>query len=152
MTQSPTERLAYLAWQLAQAVAAHVERDVRRLGLSGAQSLALVILRLSPDLTVADIARRTKITPQSMGTAINGLISNGLVQATPSTTDKRIKRLSLTPRGEQEATRANEIINRVTDDMLAALDPAQHATARQIMTRMLQRLNPDALKLTDKPI
>ncbi|MDD9150791.1 MarR family transcriptional regulator [Sporolactobacillus sp. CQH2019] len=151
MTQNPTEQIAYLAWQLAQAVAARVERDVRRLGLSGAQSLALIILRLSPDLTVADIARRTKITPQSIGTAIKGLISSGLVQAAPSTTDKRIKRLSLTPGGRQEASRADEIVSCVTDDILAALDPGQQATAREIMTRMLERLNPDALRLPDEP-
>ena len=147
MTQSPTERVAYLAWQLAQAVAAHVERGVRRLGLSSAQGLALIILRLSPDLTVADIARRTKMTPQSMGTAVNSLIGNGLVSAAPSTTDRRVKRLRLTPDGEREAAHADEIIGRVTDDMLAGLDPAQRATAREIMTLKLERLNPDALRI-----
>lgn len=149
MAQLPTGQAAYLAWQLAQAVAADVERDVRRLGLSGAQGLALIVLRLSPGLTVAGIARRTKITPQSVGTAVTGLISAGLVQATPSATDKRIKRLSLTPRGEQQAARAEQILGRVNDDMLAALDTGQQAAAREIMTRMLERLNPDALGLGD---
>ena len=152
MTQNPTEQIAYLAWQLAQAVAARVERDVRRLGLSGAQSLALIILRLSPELSVADIARRTQMTPQSMGTAIKDLISSGLVQATPSTTDKRIKRLSLTSDGKQEAARADEFVSRVTDDMLSALDPGQQTNAREIMTRMLERLNPDALRLANEPV
>jgi DNA-binding MarR family transcriptional regulator len=151
MAQNPAGRAAYLAWQLSQAVAARVERDGRRLGLSGAQSLALIILRLSPGLTVADIARRANMTPQSMGTAVNGLISSGMVRAAPSAADKRIKRLSLTPGGEQQAARADEIVSRVTDDMLAALDPGQQQTARELMSRMLERLNPDALRLGDEP-
>lgn len=151
MPQSQTGQPAYLAWQLARAVAANVERNVRRLGLSEAQSLALIVLRLSPGLTVADIARRTNVTPQSIGTAVTALITSGLVQVAPSATDKRIRRLSLTPGGEQQAARAEEILGRVNDDMLAALDPGQQAAAREVMTRMLQRLNPDALRIADGP-
>jgi DNA-binding MarR family transcriptional regulator len=151
MAQQPTERVAYLAWQLAQAVGARVERDVRRLDLSSTQSLALILLNLAPGLTVADIARRTTMTPQSMGTAVNGLIADGLVETSSSEHDRRVRRLRLTADGARQAARAEEIISRVTNDMLAAVDPGQRDMAREIITRMLRTLNPDALDAADKP-
>lgn len=148
MIQSPAGRVAYLTWQLAQAVGARVEHDVRDLELSGAQTLALLLLALSPGSTVADLTRRTTMTPQAMGGAVNGLIAKGWVVAVPAEKDRRAKELSLSSEGIAMAARVEEVVVDINEDLLSTLDVEQRSIALDMVTRMLRRFNPEALALT----
>ncbi|MEV6338867.1 MarR family transcriptional regulator [Nocardia vinacea] len=146
---TPVQRLAYVTWQLAQAIGSQVERRVRPLDLTTAQALALSTLHATPGLTTAELARRSSFTPQSMGSAIADLVDRNLVAYAQSERDRRVKKLSLTSDGERLAHRVAAVIDGIDDQLLDALDRRDRTVALQLLTRMLARANPTALKLVD---
>lgn len=86
----PDRRTGYVAWQIGQIMAARIERTLRPFQLTLAQNSALMQAILDPGVSSATAARRAAITPQSMGTAVNGLVERGCSSAgPPPATDAR---------------------------------------------------------------
>ncbi|MEV0478718.1 helix-turn-helix domain-containing protein, partial [Streptomyces prunicolor] len=89
----PDRRTGYVAWQIGQIMAARMERALRPLQLTLAQHRALMQAVLDPGVSSATAARRAAITPQSMGTAVNGLVERGMLERRTTPGDRRTQRL-----------------------------------------------------------
>lgn len=92
----PDRRTGYVAWQIGQIMAARMERALRPLQLTLAQHRALMQAVLDPGVSSATAARRAAITPQSMGTAVNGLVERGMLERRTTPGDRRTQRLHVT--------------------------------------------------------
>jgi len=94
-----------------QAVALLVRR-VRAEGadddLSWSQAIALKHLAADGPATIADLARRQGMKPQSMGTTIAALEEMGLVERKPHPTDGRQMNIELTAKGSAERKRSGD--------------------------------------------
>lgn len=96
--------------------------------LSLSQTRVLGRLEESGGMTTADLARAESMKPQSMGTILNGLERDGLVQRRAHPTDGRQVLFSLTANGLE----ARQLRSAAKQEWLLAalekLDPAEHQT------------------------
>jgi DNA-binding MarR family transcriptional regulator len=144
----PSARTSYLAWQAAHVLGARVEKALRPLDLSLAQHAALQHIAWTPDISSAEIARRTGITPQSMGAAVNALVERGLLVRREHPSNRRTVLLGATESGEELARNARAAVDQVDTESLAALTPDERASLHGLLLRILSDLNPDAVTST----
>ncbi|MFK0159478.1 MarR family winged helix-turn-helix transcriptional regulator [Streptomyces sp. NPDC090499] len=149
MIHDPSTRTSYLAWQVAHVMGVRTEKALRPLGLTTAQHNALMHVARTPGISSADIARRTGITPQSMGAAVNALVERGLLERRQHPTSRRVVQLGITEAGEALATQAQEVLTRVDDDAVSVLSSEERASVHALLMRLLVDLNPDALPAAD---
>lgn len=98
----------------------------------------------NPGASVGEVARGLGLRQSNASTAVRGLIERGLVEKRPDPDDRRIARLTTTPRsaGRREPVEASwgEALGRA----LAGLDPAEAAAVRAAigpMERLAARIN-----------
>ncbi|MEV7734630.1 MarR family transcriptional regulator [Streptomyces sp. NPDC088921] len=141
----PSARMGYLAWQMVHVMGTRLERALRALDLTAAQHNALQHVVWTPGISAARIARRTGFTPQSMGAAVNALVDRGLLARHDHPSNRRTVQLTITDSGAELADRAREVVERLDEEALAALAPAERAVIHSLLLRVLAELNPDAL-------
>ena len=141
----PSTRMGYLAWQVVHVMGARLERALRSLDLTAAQHNALQHVVWTPGVSAAEIARRTGFTPQSMGAAVSVLVDRGLLARREHPSSRRTVQLIITDGGATLAERARGVVERLDEEALAVLAPAERAVVHSLLLRMLAGLNPDAL-------
>jgi DNA-binding MarR family transcriptional regulator len=145
----PSTRMGYLAWQVVHVMGTRLERALRSLDLTAAQHNALQHVVWAPGISAAQIARRTGFTPQSMGAAVNALVDRGLLARREHPSSRRTVQLTVTDSGAHLAERARGLVERLDEEALAVLAPAERAVVHSLLLRMLAELNPDALPTMD---
>jgi DNA-binding MarR family transcriptional regulator len=103
-----------------------------------------VIARLASDgpATTADLARAEGVKPQSMGTAIAGLETAGIVARTPHPTDGRQVTIALTPHGVALRKRSRDARETWLAQAIVTLDRDDQATlfaATGVLKRLAQK-------------
>jgi DNA-binding MarR family transcriptional regulator len=141
----PDRRTGYVAWQIGQIMASRIERTLRPFQLTLAQNSALAQAVLDPGVSSATAARRAAITPQSMGSAVTGLVERGLLERRTMPTDRRTQRLHVTEAGLRLATAAREAVDATHAEALAVLTPDEQEQAHSLLLKLLESLNPSAL-------
>ncbi len=147
MIHDPSTRPGYLAWQLGQATAQRLERALRPLDLNLAQLRCLVQVTLTPGVSSAEIARRSGITAQSMGAAVNALIERGMVVRGPHPTNRRVLELRITAPGLALADSAQEVLEDVQQQLFGVLADDEQETVRVLLRRLVEHASPEALDL-----
>ncbi|MGW0854523.1 MarR family winged helix-turn-helix transcriptional regulator [Streptomyces sp. NPDC002690] len=141
----PDRRTGYVAWQIGQIMASRIERALRPFHLTLAQNSALAQAVLDPGVSSATAARRAAITPQSMGSAVNGLVERGLLERRTTPTDRRTQRLHATEAGERLAAEAREALDVTHAEALKALTPQEQEQVHSTLLKLLESLNPSAM-------
>jgi DNA-binding MarR family transcriptional regulator len=144
----PSTRAGYLAWQFGQATAQRLERALRPLDLNLAQLRSLVQATLTPGISSAEIARRSGLTAQSIGAAVNALISRGLIERGPHPTNRRVLELRITDAGRSLAARARRVIDDVEREMFAVLSAEEQDTVHALLQRLVEHSFPESLHLS----
>lgn len=125
-----TTMLLVLAGRLAQhrleAELAGQRLTIRHLG-------ALGHLARDPGLSYSDLARRARVTAQSMHATIAQLIELDAIEPIAEPAQGRRAELRVTPRGHALLRHAAEIAKAVDDDLLAPLDQAQRRQLQQAL-------------------
>jgi DNA-binding MarR family transcriptional regulator len=80
---------------------------------------------LEGPLTLSELARRRRVTLQSMGELAQVLVERGWVARTPNPSDRRQQQLSLTEHGRRHYDRAQELVLAQLVPLLAGLDAAE---------------------------
>ncbi|MFE1147135.1 MarR family winged helix-turn-helix transcriptional regulator [Streptomyces albidoflavus] len=145
MTDTVFPTIGYLAWQLSRNIAGSLERELRELDLTLAQYNALLHTLRAPGLTSADIARRSQITAQSMGAAVNQLIERGLLRREPHPTSRRSMCLFATEEGQAVCARADAVSGRITAGATAHFSAADREVLHRLLYRLVEELSPDSL-------
>lgn len=144
MTCVPTSpeppTLLYLMKQLELAVRARLDDLVRDDGLTALQYTALTVLDRHPDLTSAQLARRSFVTAQTMAEMVSGLLSRELVERHRDEHDRRRLVLSLTPAGRALLARHGGAVAELEREMLAELDDVEAAQLRVSTLKCLRAL------------
>ena len=133
----PSRRMGYLAWQVVHVMGTRLERALRSLNLTAAQHNALQHVVWTPGISTAKVARRTGFTPQSMGAAVNALVDRGLLARREHPSSRRTVQLTITDSGAKLAERARGVVERLDEEALAVLAPAERAVVHTLLLRML---------------
>lgn len=144
-------RTGHVAWQIGQIMASRVERALRPFHLTLAQNSALTQAILDPGVSSATAARRAAITPQSMGTAVNGLVERGLLERRTAPGDRRTHRLHATEAGLRLAAEARSVVDATHAKALEVLTPTEQEQVHSLLLKLLASLNPAAMDVDSAP-
>ncbi len=125
-----------IAALLRQAAGAHrlaEERLLADLGVTPPQLAALTLIGANPGLLAADLARRAKLTPQTVSLIIANLRRAGLARedegAVPSSS--RARPLALTPRGESVLRMGRERVETASGRLVEGMRPKRERALRR---------------------
>jgi DNA-binding MarR family transcriptional regulator len=111
----------FLIYDLAQLVRRRADKRARDYGMTRAQWAVLARLEREPGITQSRLAVLTDVEPITIGRLVDRLVAHGLIARQPDTHDRRIWRLTLTPKSaailKQIAAFRRELHQQVTDGL-----------------------------------
>ena len=142
MAEDFGQRLPYLFRRVNSALSHRLDEDLREFALTQSQLSALAILdSASPDaLSGATLSTRSGVTPQSISTAIAGLLNRGLITRTPHPEHGRILECRISPAGAHLLA-AVQRATRDSDRYDAGLSAPQREQLRGLLTVMMRSLS-----------
>ncbi|GAA1553967.1 hypothetical protein GCM10009789_04280 [Kribbella sancticallisti] len=131
-------RHAWLSMRSAVAVAlAEHELSVQQYG-------TLLVLAEKPGCTIAELGRKVGTARQSANELITGMERADLLERRANPADRRSQQLYLTPAGHERLSDATPAVRAVERDLESAFSPAERATARAWLERMVTAETPEA--------
>ncbi|WP_375490392.1 MarR family winged helix-turn-helix transcriptional regulator [uncultured Jatrophihabitans sp.] len=141
---APRPTLLYLMKQVELAVRARLDDMVRPDGLTALQYTALTVLADHPDLSSAQLARRSFVTAQSMADMVTTLSARGLIERRRDPADARRLALSLTRAGEHLLQTYRAPAAAIEAQMLRGLDRAEATALRTALEQCRTALDESA--------
>jgi DNA-binding MarR family transcriptional regulator len=114
------------------------------LGLGGQTAPALVLIAMSPRVTIKSLAGRLKLSHAGAVRMVDRLEEEDLVKRVPSE-DRREVRLVLTRKGAAAHDRLRSARRNVLADVISALTAAQKAALEPILIALMRDLTCDAV-------
>ncbi len=136
--QAPTPLASDLCWLLARtshALTTELTAALEVLGISP-RAHAVLTTALTGELTQSEIARLVGLDKTTMVVTVDELEAAGLAERRPSSTDRRARVIAVTELGVQTVRQADDVLDRVRDDVLSVLAPEE----REIFLSALSRL------------
>lgn len=133
--------VCYLIGRLDHALNRRIRDALTPLGLTVSQYTALSFLESQAQISNAQLAERSLISPQSANEMIKQMEKRGWVERAPDPSHGRIVRLSLTLAGQAMLDEAHGQIARLEAGMLAKLSATQRNTLQQNLRQVLHALS-----------
>jgi DNA-binding MarR family transcriptional regulator len=133
-------RIAYAIGRLERAVRQRLAAVTRRFGLTVAQYTALSVLHARGELSNAQLARRSFVTPQAMNEIVKALATAAVVAQRPHALHGRIVQIRITPKGEQALAKCDAAVQRVEQAMLAQLSARERGRLRELIWMCIEGL------------
>ncbi len=139
--RAPADSLGLLIIGVSRLWRQRLDERLRPLGLSQAKWAALYRLaRLAEAPTQVALASELGVEGPTVARLLAKLEAAGYVERRPSPLDRRLKVVHLTARARAEAARIDRIATDLRGELLAGLDPAALAAARQVLLELRGRL------------
>jgi DNA-binding MarR family transcriptional regulator len=126
--------LMYLIKQIELVVRSHLDDLLRPDRLTALQYTALTVLERHPDMSVAQLARNSFVTAQSMADMIATLEERGLIERQRDQADKRRLAIALSPAGQELVDRYRDQVAALESRMLRGITKPQVAALRRSLT------------------
>ncbi|MGH8149729.1 MAG: MarR family winged helix-turn-helix transcriptional regulator [Steroidobacteraceae bacterium] len=133
-------RIAYSVGRLERAVRRELSRLTRRFGLTVAQYTALSVLRARGEVSNAQLARRSFVSPQAMNELIQAMAGKALLAREPHREHGRIVTLRLTSKGERVLAECDAGVERFEHAMLGRLSEAERAQFQALLRACIEAL------------
>ncbi len=132
--------LPYLIGRVDRAMRSELQERLRAYELTVPEYTVLSVLQARPGLSNAQLARRSLITPQSMGQVVVALERRGLIERAPDPAHQRILRTILTRAGTRLLDELSAVVAALEDEVLADLAPAQRDALIAALHSCMRRL------------
>ena len=119
--------------------------------LTPVQYAALVAIREDPGTDATRLSSLIAFDRSTLGNVLERLEARKLVSRYPSSDDKRIKLLKLTPEGAALAKRAERAVLAAQERILAPLRPADRAKLMELLDQLVE-LNNDASRVPQRAL
>ncbi|MDE2630972.1 MAG: MarR family transcriptional regulator, partial [Alphaproteobacteria bacterium] len=119
------------------------DRYARAYGMTRAQGLILLRLKVQPGLSQNELAAICEVEPMTVARLIDRLEANGYVKRCDDPNDRRIHRLKLLPAAEPILAEIARYKNQIRDDLAQGLDPADWAAAAKVLYHIKDKLTAD---------
>ena len=113
------------------------DAELASLGLGRAHHRVLHFVNRHPGLRVADLLDILRITKQSLARVLRQLVGSGCLAQEAGPTDRRERRLYLTPKGQALARRLAWLQSARISRALACAGPEARETARRFLFAMI---------------
>jgi DNA-binding MarR family transcriptional regulator len=136
--ETPTALASDLCWLLARASHALTTESTAALEESGIspREHAVLATAMTGAHTQIELARMVGLDKTTMVVTVDALEAAGLAERRPSSSDRRARVVAVTKAGERKLREAEAVLDRVRDDVLGMLDPAE----REVFLSALGRL------------
>lgn len=114
----PSAQIPYLLKQAVHVMQRRSDIALRDVGLNTAKYVVLRLLHERPDLSSAQLARRSFLSPQAMNSMIMNLESLGLVTRRQHPENARVSLTRLTEEGERVELAGRKIIDQCSTDIV----------------------------------
>lgn len=116
-------RISYVIARLERAIRRAINERVSRYDLTVLQYTTLSVLGRRGELSNAQLARRSYMSPQAMSEVIEALEAKGLVTRRPHPNHRRVYPAALTPNGRRVLAKCEQAVDELETDMLGGLPP-----------------------------
>lgn len=141
MSPEPAHReILFQLTDVARALRTYVDQCVRRHGMTRAQWAVLARLEREPGITQSRLAVLTDVEPITIGRLLDRLEANGLIERRSDPLDRRIWRLSLTPKSAEILQQIAAFRRELHDEMAEGLSPQSLRTLVACLQRMRNTL------------
>jgi DNA-binding MarR family transcriptional regulator len=120
-------RLSYVIARLERALRAAINDRVKPYGLTTLQYTTLSLLGARGELSNAQLARRSYMTPQAMSEVIEALEGKGLIRRDTHPNHRRIYPAALTAKGRKVLSECDRAVDDLEEQVLRDLSPAERA-------------------------
>jgi DNA-binding MarR family transcriptional regulator len=127
--------LAYLLRQANSALRLALDRAFSELDVTAPQFSALVIIGSYSDLSSADLARLSLLTPQTVNVIVHNLEARGAIGRRPHAVHGRILVLEMTPKGRRLLVQCRERADMIEARLMAGF--GGNAKEEEIVRRWL---------------
>ena len=141
----PPRHAIYLIKHVQNALKLAMDEALEPTGLTVAQVAVLSALRSEPQLSNADLARLSFVTPQSMVPLLQSLEKRRLIIRRPHPDGGRSMPAELTPRGLEQLQISWGILKKVEELMLGGLADTDRLRLRELLESCLAALRPPPL-------
>jgi DNA-binding MarR family transcriptional regulator len=117
-----------------------ISQRVAPLGISLAQHDVLANVMHTPGLTQQEIADRLLVARSNVSMLLSSMEKSGLLERTKDESDRRIRRIFLTPRGRKIAEASLTAQTEVVDTMISAIEQTEVVTIGAAMEKVEQAL------------
>ena len=121
-------RLSYVIARLERALRAAINDRVKPHGLTTLQYTTLSLLGARGELSNAQLARRSYMTPQAMSEVIEALESKGLIRRDPHPNHRRIYPAALTAKGRKVLGECDRAVDELEEQVLRDLSPTERTS------------------------
>jgi DNA-binding MarR family transcriptional regulator len=138
--------LLYSIKQVELASRSHLDELVRPAGITALQYTALTVLELRNDLSAAELARNSFVTPQSMSDLVSALERRDLISRTRDPASRRRHIISLTDGGRALLSVYAPAVRKLEETMLDGFTDAERTAFRDHLARCraaLSRIPPN---------
>jgi DNA-binding MarR family transcriptional regulator len=132
--------LLYVLKQVELSIRTQLDDVLRPLGMTTVQYTALTVLERHPDLTSAQLARRSFVSQQAMAEMVASLESRALVERHRDARDRRRLVLAVTEQGRGLLERCRDDVAVIERRMLAGITDADVRRARRLVDRFRTNL------------
>lgn len=132
----------FLIYDVAQLVRRQADKRARISGMTRAQWAVLARLEREPGITQSRLAVLTDVEPITIGRLVDRLEASGLIERRPDPDDRRIWRLSLTPKSASILKQIAAFRRELHDEMAQGLD----APSLDALVKCLQRMRANLTK------
>jgi MarR family transcriptional regulator, transcriptional regulator for hemolysin len=130
----------FLIYDVAQLVRRQADKRARMHGMTRAQWAVLARLEREPGTTQSRLAVLTDVEPITIGRLVDRLVANGLIERQPDPQDRRVWRLSLTPKSAGILKQIAAFRRELHDEMAHGLDPQSLGSLVKSLQRMRANL------------
>jgi MarR family transcriptional regulator for hemolysin len=134
-----SENLCWLLSRASQSLTAQLTAALADLGLSPRMHMVL-LAAMTGDHTQIELARMVGLDKTTLVVALDELEAAGLAERRPSSTDRRVRVIAVTDAGARKVAKADEIMDRIRDDVLAVLPEDERAAFTEALTRLVGSL------------
>jgi MarR family transcriptional regulator for hemolysin len=128
--------LGWLLSQVDHAYATEMAAALAPLGL-GSRGYCVLASAVGQELTQTQLASLVGVDKTTMVVTVDELERQGLAERRPSPTDRRAHVIAVTETGERKVAEGREIIERVQEEILGSLPPAERRVLLSALTRLV---------------
>lgn len=140
LSESP--RVSYMVARLDRLVRARISEGLRPYVVTVPQYTALGLLAARPELSNAQLARRSYVSAQAMHQLLGVLEKRGLIVRTASPEHGLIRLARLTAEGERLLAECDRAVDEVEAQVFGGLDEAELETLRSLLEQTVLAAQP----------
>lgn len=133
--------ISYLVGHLDRLVRRRLGEAISPLGLTIQQYTALSVLGARGQLSNAQLAERSLVTPQSASELVKEMVKRGWIERTANPSHGRIIHLNLTPEGQEVLRQAHAAAARFEQSMLEGLTERDRKGYREYLCASVRALS-----------